>query len=89
MRVVHKKAASSNPASVVTPKAVAARVIPAKAKGIQTDEGVPYRSLDTETVLNLSADSYDARRRELHIDGRSYQHVSEDVAGQWIYRYDK
>ena len=92
MRVFHKKAAASEPASVVTPKAVAAGVIPAKAKGIQTDEGVPYLALDTETIVNLadhSAAFIDARRRELHVHGQPYHHVSDDALGQWVYRHDQ
>lgn len=54
-----------------------------------TAEGVPYAAWDHETIVNLSRDAYDARRRALHIDGRTYTHVSDDLAGQWIYRVDR
>ena len=74
------------------PRAMTPRAAPpviTTPTGPMTDEGVPYQSLDTSTVLNISTDRYGARRRELHIHGTPYQHVSEDVVGQWIYRYDK
>ena len=53
-----------------------------------TDEGIAYEAVDTVTVINRAVDRYDARRRELHIQGRSFAHVSEAADGAWIYRHD-
>ena len=55
----------------------------------RTDEGVRYEVLDHETVINLAADTYDAHRRELHIQGRAFTHVSDTPSGAWIYRHDR
>ena len=57
-----------------------------------TDEGVPYQALDTSTIVNLvdpDADLMDARRRELHVHGQPYHHVSDNALGQWVYRHDQ
>lgn len=62
---------------------------PVETPALVTAEGVPYAMWDHETIVNLSTDGYDARRRTLHIDGRTYTHVSDDLAGQWIYRVDR
>ena len=54
-----------------------------------SDEGVPFDWIDSDTILNVSEDAYDAKRRELHVHGRAFQHVAEGPAGEWIYRCDK
>lgn len=56
-----------------------------------TDEGIVYSRVDHEHILNLTDPTFnrvDARRRELHVNGKTYSHVSE-TAGQWLYRCDK
>ena len=53
-----------------------------------TDEGIPFAYLDHETIVNLSGDWYDQRRRELHVAGKSFSHVAEAAAGR-VYRYDR
>ena len=55
-----------------------------------TDEGVPFAWIDAIHLVNLAdstADAFNARRRELHVQGRTYSHVSED-GDQWVYRHD-
>jgi len=52
-----------------------------------TDEGIPFAWVDAITIVNLSADWYDQRRRELHVGGRSFSHVAEAAQGR-LYRYD-
>ena len=87
-----KQKPASVDATPPVPRAMTPRAAPpvvTTPTGTMTDEGVPYQSLDTSTVLNISTDRYDARRRELHIHGTPYQHVTENVVGQWIYRHDQ
>ena len=77
-------------ADPVAPKARVAPIDP-NAPTL-TDEGVPYQALDTATIVNLAdpdADLMDARRRELHVHGQPYHHVSDDALGQWVYRHDQ
>lgn len=53
-----------------------------------TDEGIPFAWIDTTTIVNHATDRYDARRRELHVGGRTFSHVSEHGEA-WVYRYDR
>ena len=54
-----------------------------------SDEGIAYSVVDSVTIQNLSDtnDKLKAKRRELHVSGKTYSHVSES-AGQWVYRWD-
>lgn len=52
-----------------------------------TDEGIPFVWVDGQTILNVSGDWYDQRRRELHIGGRCYSQVDQTAQGR-VYRYD-
>ena len=56
---------------------------------VLTDEGVAYNRIDSETITNLSdtTDRQNAKRRELHVAGKTYSHVGE-VNSQWTYRHD-
>ena len=72
-------------ADVISDEAVDAAPVEAECR---TDEGVRYEVLDHETVVNLAADTYDAHRRELHIQGRAFTHVADTPSGAWIYRHD-
>jgi len=66
-------------------------VVPAPAQPVPadaTDEGIPFAWVDAITIVNLSADWYDQRRRELHVGGRSFSHVAEAAQGR-LYRYDR
>lgn len=54
-----------------------------------TDEGVRYEWLaHPNSIVNFATDSYDAHRRELHLKGKTFSHVSETVEGRWTYRAD-
>lgn len=57
---------------------------------VTSDEGMPcaWLSAQYNLIVNLSTDAYDAKRRELHVNGRAFQHVAETSEGRWIYRYD-
>lgn len=58
----------------------------------KSDEGVTVQAIDHEHLINLTdanADRINARRTALHVRQRTYQHVSENAAGQWVYRNDR
>ena len=85
------KSKSTAPVDAPTPVEARANLIDPNAPTL-TDEGVPYQSLDTSTIVNLAdpdVDLMDARRRELHVHGQPYHHVSDDALGQWVYRHDQ
>lgn len=59
-----------------------------------SDEGVTIDLLNATTLVNLTdpdpvtGDPLKARRRELHLHGRTFAHTAENGAGQWMYRHD-
>ena len=82
----NKKAREAEPEKA--PVASAPEPVSAAPPPRLTDEGVPYAAIDTTTIVTRATDAYDARRRELHIKGRAFAHVSEAADGAWIYRHD-
>lgn len=40
-------------------------------------------------IVNIDPRLWAASRRELHIGGRTFQHVGVDHVGRWLYRADK
>lgn len=63
----------------------AAAAAPAPDEAV-SDENVPIQVCADGSVINLSSNLYDARRRELHVQNVAVSHVAETVSGQWIYR---
>lgn len=57
-----------------------------------TEEGVAVAVVDEIHLMNLTDPTdnlVDARRVSLHLNGRTYHHVSETAPdGAWIYRLD-
>ena len=80
--------ADERDADAISDEAMDAAPVAVEAE-CRTDEGVRYEVIDHETVINLAADTYDAHRRELHIHGRAFTHVSDTPSGAWIYRHDR
>ena len=57
-----------------------------------SDEGVLFEYITTDVIVNFTdaeTDVYNAHRRELHVNGRVFQHVAEDPHGHWLYRLDR
>ncbi len=56
-----------------------------------SDEGITITLNNDLTITNNTVPTTDpdrAKRRELHVNGKAYQHVSTDTTGQWVYRHD-
>lgn len=58
-----------------------------------SDEGVIVAWRDHEHLVNLTSNEPwqrgDHNRREVHVGGVAYTHVSDDAEGRWIYRHDR
>lgn len=80
----NKKTSEPEPLIEAAPEPEAVFVVPTLS-----DEGVPYRIYDLDMIINLSDGILDRRRRDLHIGGATFAHVSEAADGAWIYRNDK
>lgn len=59
-----------------------------RPKPTYSDEGVPFQWIDAHHFVNVSRITGDARRVSLHVNGKTYNHVSEDAEGRWVYRFD-
>lgn len=75
--------------SVASPVPMTPPATPVMLETGQSDEGVPFDWIDPSTILNTATDAFDARRRELRVHGKAFQHVAEGPAGEWIYRNDR
>lgn len=53
-----------------------------------SDEGIAFAWMTTDLIVNMASEFYDAHRRELHINGQTFAHVSETLEGHWVYRHD-
>ena len=56
-----------------------------------SDEGVLFEYITPRMIVNFTdatVDTYNAHRRELHVNGLTFSHVAETPDGHWTYRHD-